>query len=136
VDPELRALTVNWAKRPGAPLEALRERERSLGFRFPADYAAFMLASNGGSGDCGEILIEIDPIEEMAPDDQPLAELPGIYRFGGDGAEETFAFDVRGDRLRIVMVRDSVDEEDILWQGDSFTEFLRNVPLYHPPQDR
>jgi len=66
----------------------------------------------------------------MAPDDAPLPELPGLYRFGGDGGEETFAFDAPGDRLAIVMVRDSIDDEDILWQGDTFMEFLHNVPLY------
>jgi hypothetical protein len=66
----------------------------------------------------------------MAPDDGPLPEMPGLFRFGGDGAEETFAFDTRGDRVVIVMVRDSVSDDDILWQGDTFTEFLQNVPLY------
>ena len=89
-----------------------------------------MLSSNGGRGESDEIGIEIDAIEEMAPDDAPLPDLPGLFRFGGDGAEETFAFDVRGDHIAIVMVRDSVSDEDILWQGDTFIEFLRNVPLY------
>jgi hypothetical protein len=28
------------------------------------------------------------------------------------------------------MVRDSLDEADVPWQGDSFVEFLRNVPRY------
>jgi hypothetical protein len=58
----------------------------------------------------------------------------GSFRLGGDGAEETFAFDARGDRVLIVMARDSIAEEDIVWQGDTFTEFLRNVPLYRPPR--
>jgi hypothetical protein len=89
-----------------------------------------MLRSNGGSGDNGRMFIEIDPIEEMAPDDAALPHLPGLYRFGGDGAEEAFVFDARRDSVTIAMVRDSVSEEDILWQGDTFTEFLANVPLY------
>lgn len=134
MNPELAALTANWEKRPGAEVSVIREREDALGIVFPADYVEFMLSSNGGSGGSDEIGIEIDPIEEMAPDDAPLPELPGLFRFGGDGAEETFAFDARGDRVSIVMVRDSIDDEDILWQGDTFTEFLRNVPLYRPPR--
>lgn len=134
MNPELAALTSSWAKRPGAELSVIREREGALGIIFPADYVEFMLSSNGGSGGSDEIGIEIDPIEEMAPDDAPLPEMPGLFRFGGDGAEETFAFDARGDRVSIVMVRDSINVEDILWQGDTFTEFLRNVPLYRPPR--
>jgi hypothetical protein len=34
------------------------------------------------------------------------------------------------------MVRDSISEQDILWQGDSFAEFVRNVPLYDPPRGK
>jgi hypothetical protein len=136
VNPELQALTAGWEKRPGAPLVVIRERESTLGIEFPADYVDFMLSSNGGYGNKEEITIEIDPIEAMAPDDAPLPELPGLFRFGSDGAEETFAFDGRGERIAIVMVRDTIDEEDILWQGDTFTEFLRNVPLYQPRRPR
>jgi SMI1-KNR4 cell-wall len=130
---ELAALTASWEKHPGAQLSVIRERERALGIIFPADYVEFMLSSNGAYGRSDEIGIEIDPIEEMAPDDAPLPEMPGLFRLGDDGAEETFAFDARGDRVSIVMARDSIADEDIVWQGDTFTEFLRNVPLYRPP---
>ena len=132
MNPELEALTAGWQKRQGAELAVIRERERALGFAFPADYVEFMLATNGASGDNGEMFIEIDAIEEMAPDDAPLPFMPGLFRFGGDGAEETFCFDARAEPTRIVMVRDSIDPDDVLWQGDSFREFLRNVPLYEP----
>lgn len=134
MNPELAALTASWERRPGAELSVIREREGALGITFPADYVEFMRSSNGGSGENDEIWIEIDPIEEMAPNDAPLPEMPGLFRLGGDGAEETFAFDARGDRVSIVMVRDSIAEEDIVWQGDTFIEFLRNVPLYRPPR--
>jgi hypothetical protein len=130
VNPELAQLTAHWEKRPGASIEAVREREASLGFEFPGDYVQFMLASNGGVGDKEEIEIRIDPIEEMAPDDQPLPGLAGVFPFGGDGAEETFAFDIRSGVVEIVMVRDSVSAKDVLWQGDTFAEFVRNVPVY------
>ena len=132
----LDALTEGWEKRPGASLTAIRERERALGFSFPSDYVEFMLRSNGGSGDNGRMFIELDPIDEMAPGDAALPHLPGLYQFGSDGAEETFVFDARGDRVSIAMVRDSVSEEDILWQGDTFTEFLANVPLYEQSRRR
>jgi hypothetical protein len=132
MNPELAALTATWEKRPGAQLNAIRGRESALRIIFPADYVDFMLSSNGGCGGTDEIGIEIDPIEEMAPEDAPLPEMPRLFRFGGDGAEETFAFDARGARVSIVLVRDGADDDDILWQGDTFTDFLRNVPLYHP----
>lgn len=124
---ELTRLTAHWQKRPGASIEAIQEREASLGFSFPADYVAFMIASNGGFGDSDSAIIEIDPIEEMAPDDHPLAGMPGVFRFGGDGAEEAFAFDIRGGEVEIVAVRVSVSDEDILRLGTTFTEFVRNA---------
>jgi hypothetical protein len=124
---ELDLLTAHWQKRPGASIESIREREASLGFMFPVDYVTFMVTSNGAFGDNVRVVIEIDPIEEMAPDDQPLDGVPGVFRFGGDGAEETFAFDIRRGDVVIVAVRDSIDEEDILRLGRSFTEFVRNV---------
>jgi hypothetical protein len=124
---ELDLLTAHWQKRPGVSIESIREREASLGFRFPSDYVAFMVTSNGGFGDSVRAVIEIDPIEEMAPGDQPLDGLPGVFRFGGDGAEETFAFDIRNGEVVIVAVRDSIDEEDILRLGSSFTEFVLNA---------
>ena len=132
MNPELAALTATWEKRPGAHLSTIKARERALGIIFPTDYVEFMLSSNGGYGGSDAIGIEIDPIEEMTPNDAPLPNMPGLFRFGGDGAEETFAFDARGDRVSIVMVRDGIDDEDILWQGDTYTEFLRNVPHDHP----
>ncbi len=124
---ELDLLTAQWQKRPGASIESIREREASLGFRFPGDYVAFMVASNGAFGDSDWAVIEIDPIEEMAPSDQPLDGVPGVFRFGGDGAEETFAFDIRRGEVVIVAVRDSIDGEDVLRLGRSFTEFVRNA---------
>ena len=107
---ELAALTASWEKRPAAQLGVIRERQSAHGIIFPADYVEFMLSSNGGRRESDEIGIEIDAIEDMAADDAPLPELPGLFRFGGDGAEETFAFDARDDHIAIVMVRDSVSE--------------------------
>jgi hypothetical protein len=124
---ELIGLTADWRKQAGASIDAIRDREASLGFSFPPDYVEFMLASNGAFGDTEAAVIEIDSIEEMAPDDQPLVGLRGIFRFGGDGGGETFAFDIRSGEVQIVAVRDSVSDEDILPLGATFTEFVRNA---------
>jgi hypothetical protein len=79
MNPELAALTANLERRPGAELSVIREREGALGIIFPADYVEFMRSSNGGSGGNDEIWIDIDPIEEMAPNDAPLPEIPGLF---------------------------------------------------------
>jgi SMI1 / KNR4 family (SUKH-1) len=64
---ELSALTDDLEKRPGASLEAVRDRERDLGIQFPPDYVEFMRASNGAEGFVGgdRAYVRIDPIEEM-----------------------------------------------------------------------
>jgi hypothetical protein len=128
---ELEVLTATWDKRPGADLAVIRQREKALRIAFPDDYVEFMLATNGGYGGNEQIGIEIDSIDEMAPDDAPLPGTQGLFRFGGDGGAETFVFDARGGQVSIAMVGDSSDLADILWQGNSFTEFVRNVPLYN-----
>jgi hypothetical protein len=124
---ELTDLTAHWQKRAGASIETIRGREVSLGFSFPPDYIEFMLASNGAFGDTEAAFIEIDPIEMMAPDDEPLVGLRGVFQFGSDGGGEAFCFDVRSGEVKIVAVRDSISEEDILPLGATFTEFVRTV---------
>jgi hypothetical protein len=87
------------------------------------------MASNGAFGDSERAIIEIDLIEEMAPDDQPLAGLPGVFRFGGDGAEQTFAFGTRTPQVELVAVADSVSDEDSLQLGRTFVEFVRKAQV-------
>lgn len=136
MNPELAALTEDLEKRPGASLEAIRQRERELGIQFPQDYVEFMLASNGAEGFVGgdRAYVQIEPIEQMMNDrlQRDLNESrPGLVVFGSDGAGEAYAFDPRGEDLRIVMFPwIGHDEEEILFQGRSFTEFLRSVPRW------
>ena len=133
---ELAELTSELAKAPGASLEAIRYREAELGVTFPDDYVDFMLSSNGGEGFVGgdRLYVQIDPIEEMM--DVELQETlardrPGLVVFGSDGAGEAFAFDTRGDEFTIVMFPwIGLDEEEVLPQGRTFTEFLRGAPVW------
>jgi hypothetical protein len=133
---ELSALTDQLEKRPAASLQAIRDRERELGIQFPPDYVEFMLASNGAEGFVGggRAYIRIEPIEEMMNDrlQETLRDSwPGLVVFGSDGAGEAFAFDPRGGDVTIVMFPwIGHDEEEILLQGRTFTEFLRTVPRW------
>ena len=50
---------------------------------------------------------------------------PGLVVFGGNGAGEAYAFDPRGEYMTIVMFPwIGHDDEEILFQGRTFTEFL------------
>lgn len=137
---ELAALTDQLEKRPGASLDAIRDRERELGIEFPPDYVEFMLASNGAEGFVGRgrAYIRIDPIEEITDDrlQHALGEShPGLVVFGSDGAGEAFAFDPRGGETTIVMFpRIGHDEGEVIFQARTFTEFLYAVPRWRSPQ--
>jgi hypothetical protein len=136
MDSELAELTAELTKSPGASLAVIRDREAELGITFPDDYVEFMLSSNGGEGFVGgdRLYVQIDPIEEMMNDDlrEGLArERRGLVVFGSDGAGEAFAFDTRGDEVRIVMFPwVGVDEKEVFPQGRTFTEFLRRAPVW------
>lgn len=137
---ELAALTADLTKAPGAQLAAIRDREAELGITFPVDYVEFKLSSNGAEGFVGgdRLYVRIDPIEEMMSDElqESLArDRPGLVVFGSDGGGEAFAFDTRGDEVTIVMFPwIGLDDEEVLPQGRTFSEFLRRAPALARPR--
>jgi hypothetical protein len=125
-----------FSTRPGASLAAIRDREVELGVTFPADYVDLMLLSNGLDGflssEPDSAYIRIDPIEEMANDEEQkvAAEFwPELVVFGSDGGGEAFAFDADHD-MRIVMFPWIGGEQHAIVQAATLRGFLRQGPRF------
>ena len=111
-------------------LEVISEIENKLGVKFPSDYIEFMLFSNGYEGSIGESYIAIWPIEELieANESCEVEEYtPGLILFGSDGGEEAFAFDMRTDNIKYVMVPYMLEFEAVIDQGNSIMEFFERL---------
>jgi hypothetical protein len=111
-------------------LEVISEIENKLGVKFPSDYIEFVLFSNGYEGSIGESYIVIWPIEELieANESYEVEEYtPGLILFGSDGGEEAFAFDMRTDNIKYVMVPYMLEFEAVIDQGNSIIEFFERL---------
>ena len=64
----------------------------------PQEYLDLLAAANGGDGMVGNQYVTLTPCEGIWTDNDDLGVseyAPGFVVFGGDGAEELFAFDAR-----------------------------------------
>ena len=107
MDQELARLTKAMDLGRGTAPDAISAAERALGVDFPADYAEFMLETNGGEGDVREAAwVQLWPVESLVKQNaeyQAAEFYPGFVLFGSDGGGEAYAFDTRSRRASIVM---------------------------------
>jgi hypothetical protein len=110
-----------------ARLQAIIDVENKLGIEFPIDYKEFLLFSNGCEGSIGESYICIWPIEELieANEASEVDEYtPGLVLFGSDGGGEAFAFDMRNNNKKYIMVPLMLEFNAIIEQGNSLAYFF------------
>ncbi|MFL0267407.1 SMI1/KNR4 family protein [Candidatus Clostridium radicumherbarum] len=108
-------------------IEIISETENKLGIKFPSDYIEFMLFSNGCEGTIGESYISIWPIEELIDTNENLEVekyTPGLVLFGSDGGGEAFAFDMRGDTIKYIMVPYMLEFDALIEQGNTIFNFF------------
>ena len=119
--------------REGAQGEAIYQLERELNIKLPDEYKDFMQYSNGGVGTIGDNYLEIWPIEEINSSNQELLVeefAPGLLLFGGDGANELFAFDTREANLPVVNVPMIVMcHDDAQFCNETFLGFLNDLSV-------
>jgi hypothetical protein len=87
--------------------DALSEVEAHYGLHFPADYRRFMASADGCSGFAGDQYVVLWRATELVQFNREyeLEAEGGLFlAFGGNGAGEGFAFDLRDDAMRIVMI--------------------------------
>jgi hypothetical protein len=125
-------LTDEWlalARRDGASDLELARAEGELGVRFPDDYRAVMLRSDGGDADFGESWVELLSAHDLAERNRSLKVAqfaPGFTYFGGDGAGEGYAWDRRETRHAryVVLPFISPEPDAAIPSGNTFEEFL------------
>lgn len=126
---QLQTLTRSLTKQPGAAPTMIEKVMAALGVKPPADYIAFLRASNGAEGFMpnGRYLM-LEPVEQLVPCNEPYglgSSSPGLVTFGSDGGMTLFAFDIRRSPIAIVAVDATCMENGPVTQcGDTFVEFL------------
>lgn len=116
-------------KAPGVSRLELQKTESELGFKFPEEYAGFLLESNGAEGPIGNAAyLVLWPLEKIKPYNQANEVgkyAPHLILFGSDGGDMGFAFDKRFATLPIVEIAYidiGLEEPELLSQ--TFFEFL------------
>jgi hypothetical protein len=128
MDEKIEKFTSQMEKRPGASMSALQKVEAELEFKFPKQYANFLLESNGAEGAIGRAYLVLWPLEKIKPLNQ-MNEMdkhaPYLVLFGSDGGAMAFAFDKRSDTLPIMEIEYmEIGLEEPKTRGQNFIEFL------------
>ena len=116
------------ALRPAAGFDTV-DRLRWIYPDMPQEYLDLLAAANGGEGLVGDQYVILTPSEEIWADNDDIGVseyAPGFVVFGGDGAEELFAFDARAipwsyGRLRL----DGLSADSFVPMGRTLEEFLQ-----------
>jgi hypothetical protein len=90
----------------GANDEAIERAQQDVGWRFPAEYCAFLRASNGAEGMLASghyvVLWAVDVLAEFNRGYQFPVYCPEVVAFGSDGGGEAFVFRRANARIAIV----------------------------------
>ncbi len=116
-------------KVPGVSWSELQKTESELGFKFPEEYASFLLESNGAEGAIGEaaylVLWSLENIGSLNQAYKVNEYAPYLTLFGSDGGGMAFAFDKRSASLPIVEIAYiDIGLEEPELRGQTFLEFL------------
>jgi hypothetical protein len=128
MDTRVKTILRDCKMRPGADPEALEALAQSIGMRFPHDYVAFILDSNGVEGFVGDNYLWIWPLEQIPLYRKLCDEMPYIVFIASDGDGEGFAYDTRSSPPPIVHLPFiGMEEKLIRVLGRSILEFLERL---------
>ena len=125
------------SKNPPVEETAIRKLVAESGLELPEEYLSFLKLSNGGELNAESGHFHLYPAEEVIQANLDLRVqefLPGFFIFGGDGANELLAFNMREPEARKVYVVPMIGmgEEDAVMIADSFKSFIAGAS---PPDD-
>lgn len=96
--------------------------------RLPVDYVEFIKNANGGHGTVGKEHLIVFPAQEIAKINEAAAVerfAPGLLIFASNGGGQSYAFDLRHEKVDIVKFFDmDIGDEEPIWCADSFEGLL------------
>ena len=116
---------------PAADLNKIKQLEKALSIKFPEDYTAFLLSTNGYDGKIGQsysIFIQVEKIEKYTKD-YGGEFFPWIVFIGTDGGNEMYVIDTRDEKIAFGILPYIGDENDFISLGSTFEKFVGH--LYH-----
>src|SRR3954447_9331401 len=128
MDVKILKLVSEMQLNPGTSEAMLRTVQSDIRISFPADYADFMLKSNGAEGSIGNWYLVLWPIEEIEAinEDYSVSDFaPGFLLFGSDGGGEAYAFDMKSGGMPIFEIPFiPLEAKEARLCGRTFVEFL------------
>jgi hypothetical protein len=124
-----------WHGNAGAGEGDLDRLRHVAAVPLPAEYLAFLAFSDGGEGplgvDPGCVIIDSAGDAASQKENKAFEEFfPGFFMFGGNGAGELLAFDVRGSMPWPVVMIDMTNinlEESVVKIADNFSCLLEHI---------
>lgn len=101
-------VAAQWPKGAGANPVRIRETEAKLGFKFPEDYQAFLLWSDGGEGSIGELYLQVWSVEHLIENYQGYQFqefFPGVLGLASDLGGSCVALDYRANSDSLPAIR-------------------------------
>jgi hypothetical protein len=127
----IKSIVAGMVLNPATDIESVKKAERDLNFVFPDDFKDFLLFSNGATGEIDGAYLELWAVEEISASNRVIEipkYVPGLIAFGGDGANELYAFDARKTPSTIVQIPMIGMELDAVWEcADTFEHFLLSL---------
>lgn len=131
-----------WMGNAPAPQSDLDRLRRIEGIDLPEDYLRFLGFSDGGEGPLGiePGCVVIDPAASAASqNEEKVFEefFPGFFFFGGNGAGELLAFDLRGSKPWPIVMIDMTNidlDESVVQVADDFSAFLEQIGYEMEPR--
>lgn len=129
------AKNATWHGNAGAGNTDLDRLRRAAGVALPAEYLEFLAFSDGGEGplgiEPGYVVIDSAGDAASQKEKKTFEEFfPGFFMFGGNGAGELLAFDVRGSMPWPVVMIDMTNidlKESVVKIADDFSGLLQHI---------
>ena len=119
----LGRLTLGLDLEDPAPVAEIVAAQMALRVKFPPDYHAFLVASNGGHGRVGRVTLTLWPVHRLRANNEARGSERGLVVFGTGSGGEEFAFSGDG-VLRIPATGKLAGRETL---GSTFLEFLKGL---------
>ena len=137
----LKTESAIWICEPPASETEIQNLVSQFGNNLPKEYLNLLRFCNGGKGDLAvqPVLFHLWSTQETIEANRDFGVdefLPNFVLFGGDGANEVFAFRVDANQSKIYMIPLIVmSEEDAIVVAENFTDFIESIGREHKESD-